>query len=60
MFKKDTNNINSNINDYKEFLKDVEKSEEKDINKIIINGSFGHRYSFKIEDIKLLRKKKKM
>jgi len=54
LIKKDTNNINSNISDYKEFLKDVEKSKEKDINKIIINGSFGHHYSFKIEDIKLL------
>ena len=54
LIKKDTNNINSNINDYKEFLKDVEKSKEKDINKIINNGSFGHHYSFKIEDIKLL------
>ena len=52
--KKDTNNINSNISDYKEFLKDVEKSKEKDINKIINNGSFGHHYSFNIEDIKLL------
>ena len=54
LVKKDTNNINSNISDYKEFLKDVEKSKEKDINKIINNGSFGHHYSFNIEDIKLL------
>jgi len=63
LLKKDTNSINSNISDYKEFLKDVEKSEEKDIYKIIINGSFGHHYSFKIEDIKLLsykEEKKKM
>ena len=54
LVKKDTNNINSNISDYKEFLKDVEKSKEKDINKIINNGSFGHHYSFNIEDLKLL------
>ena len=54
LVKKDTNNINGNISIYKEFLKDVEKSKEKDINKIINNGNFGHHYSFKIEDIKLL------
>jgi len=48
LLKKDTNSINSNISDY------VEKSEEKNINKIIINGSFVYHYSFKIEDIKLL------
>lgn len=54
LVKKDNNNINNNISDYKEFLKDMEKSKEKDINKIINNGSFGHHYSFNIEDIKLL------
>lgn len=52
---KDKQNLNNNITHYKEYLKDIEKSKDKDINKIINSGNtFGHTYSFQFKDIKLL------
>ena len=56
---KDNQNLNSNISDYKEYLKDIEKNKDNinssNISRIINNGNnFGHQYSFKIKDIKLL------
>ena len=52
---KDNENINNNITDYKEFLKDIEKIKDDDISRLINSGNnFGHQYSFKIKDIKLL------
>ena len=48
--------VNSNIESYKNFLKDIEKT--KDNSKILRimsrNDSLGHKYSFKINNIKLL------
>lgn len=55
MIAKDSQNINQNLVCYKEYLHDVEKNKEKDLNKIIKSGeNFGHNYSFKINDVKLL------
>ena len=48
--------VNNNIESYKNFLKDIEKT--KDNSKILRimsrNDSLGHKYSFKINNIKLL------
>ena len=59
LLTKDNQNINNNISDYKEYLKDIEKNKDNNsinnISRIINNGNtFGHQYSFKINDIKLL------
>ena len=55
LVKKDNQNINDNITDYKEFLKDIEKSNTGNYSHIINDGNnFGHTYSFKTSDIKLL------
>ena len=56
---KDNQNLNNNISDYKEYLKDIENNKDNinisNISRIINNGNnFGHQYSFKIKDIKLL------
>ena len=56
---KDNQNINNNISDYKEYLKDIEKNKDNintsNISRIINNGNnYGHQYSFKLKDIKLL------
>ena len=52
---KDNQNINDNIRSYKEYLKDIEKSKDNKISRIINSGNtFGHQYSFKLKDIKLL------
>ena len=52
----DKNFINKNIEIYKDFLKDIEKT--KDNSKIIRimskNDNLGHKYSFKLNNIKLL------
>jgi len=53
--EKDNKNINENIIDYKQYLKDVENYKDKNFGHIINSGSnFGHTYSFKFNDIKLL------
>ena len=55
LVNKDHQNINNNISDYKEYLKDIEKTKDNSINRIINSGNnFGHNYSFKFNDIKLL------
>ena len=55
LLTKDNLNINNNISDYKDYLKDIEKNNDSKINKIINNGNtFGHKFSFNIKDIKLL------
>ena len=55
LLTKDNTNINNNISDYKEYLRDIEKNKDNKINKIINNGnSFGHNFSFKLKDVKLL------
>ena len=55
LVKKDNQNINENILDYKLFLKDVENSKNKNNSRIINEGhTFGHTFSFKNNEIKLL------
>ena len=55
LLKKDHQNINNNLSDYKEYLKDIEKTKDDNMNRIINSGNnFGHNYSFKFNDIKLL------
>ena len=55
LVKKDNQNINDNILDYKLFLKDVENSKNKNNSRIINEGhTFGHTFSFKNNEIKLL------
>ena len=52
----DKNYFNKNIESYKNFLKDIEKT--KDNSKILKimsrNDTLGHKYSFKLKNIKLL------
>ena len=52
----DKNNINLNIERYKDFLKDVENTKDKSkISKVMNkNDNLGHKYSFNINNIKLL------
>lgn len=54
--EKDKNFLNKNIEIYKNFLKDIEKT--KDNSKILKimsrNDNLGHKYNFKINNIKLL------
>ena len=55
LVKKDNQNINDNILDYKLFLKDLENSQNKNNSRIINEGhTFGHTFSFKNNEIKLL------
>ena len=55
LLKKDHQNINNNLSDYKEYLKDIEKTKDDNMNRIINSGNnYGHNYSFKFNDIKLL------
>ena len=55
LVKKDNQNLNDNFTDYKQFLKDIENSKNDNFSRIINDGNnFGHTYSFKINDIKLL------
>ena len=55
LIKKDNQNINDNILDYKLFLKDLENSKNKNNSRIINEGNnFGHTFSFKDNEIKLL------
>ena len=55
LLKKDHQNINNNLSDYKEYLKDIEKTKDDNMNRIINSGNnYGHNYSFKLNDIKLL------
>ena len=56
ILEKDSNFLNKNIQIYKEFLKDIEKTEDsakilKIMNK---NDDLGHKYNFKINNIKFL------
>ena len=55
LIKKDNQNLNDNFTDYKQFLKDIENSKNENFSRIINDGNnFGHAYSFKINNIKLL------
>ena len=55
LLKKDHQNINNNLSDYKEYLNDIEKTKDDNMNRIINSGNnYGHNYSFKFNDIKLL------
>ena len=55
LIKKDNQNLNDNFTDYKQFLKDIENSKNENFSRIINDGNnFGHTYSFKINNIKLL------
>ena len=56
ILEKDSNFLNKNIQIYKDFLKDIEKTEDsakilKIMNK---NDDLGHKYNFKINNIKFL------
>ena len=52
---KDKESLINNICIYKEYLKDIEKSNDEDLTRLINSGNnFGHHYSFKLNDIKLL------
>ena len=55
LVRKDEENLKENFDDYHQFLKDMNSTKDSNFSKIINNGSnFGHTYSFKINDIKLL------
>ena len=58
MMVKDKQDLNKNITEYKKYLENIKNSfneNENDINKIINSGNtFGHKYSFKLDNIKLL------
>ena len=56
LLTKDHQNLNNNISDYLEYIKDIEKKKDNsNISRIINSGNnFGHNYSFKLDDIKLL------
>ena len=56
IIESDKKNINLNIERYKDFLKDVENTKDKSkISKVMNkNDNLGHKYSFNINNIKLL------
>ena len=55
MLDSDSKNFNENFDQYKNFLKDIEKKDNSKIIKIMNkNDNLGHKYNFMINNIKFL------
>ena len=55
LVQKDNQNLNANFLDYKQFLNDIQKSQKDNYSHIVNEGkNFGHTFSFKFDNIKLL------